>query len=636
MGINYTVGETTVFALGRTWSKTSKILLFSGVGLYTILLGWASLMRHWNLESQEDLAMFDQMLWSVRQGHGLICSVSGVGILQFPHHFFGEHVSPILYLLAWPAGLTPGPEALLIFQALGLALAALPLYRLAHLLTGSRRMAICTAFGWLLQPALWGAALYDFHMEAFEGLFLFSFAVALLSNRWSALLWAVLYASCKEDAPIYLAAVAFFLGWEFHRWRIGLLVAVGAAFYALAAVLWIGPALSPTGQHLLAGRMLTFANSGGLWGWIRTVLLHPDRWLALAGHLLAVGLLPILGGWLIVPVAMAVGVMWLSRTPVQALLLLHYPLTIYPLLFLAALGGLSQITRLIRHNRYPIRIRLVMTGVIILTVLGLFWGWTNQSAAIGSIGFRRDMHAGRVVSRCLREAVTALPPDQSITVLPNLIAHVARRQKLFLLDGYRDADWLVLKIEGQDYPFNPVSYHKWLNKLLDKNSSYGAYALIGGQVVILRRGYSHELNEMVHRCDRSLKTVDLPHRIGHHVVDYAAQIGIAWEASRYERQDWVMLGPYLNFPAGRYHVGFRVKAEKIWPSNPITFDVVQDHGRTVLGKVVLDRPTHGYEWLSLDVMISGDDVEFRCWKSGYGNIRLDTVRWQRVDLSKIP
>ncbi len=64
------------------------------------VLATISIKRHCNLESEEDLAMFDQMLWNVRNGKGLVTTLSGESDLLFKHHFFGEHVSPILYLLA--------------------------------------------------------------------------------------------------------------------------------------------------------------------------------------------------------------------------------------------------------------------------------------------------------------------------------------------------------------------------------------------------------------------------------------------------------------------------------------------------------------------------------------------------------
>ena len=60
-------------------------------------------------------------------------------------------------------------------------------------------------------------------------------------------------------------------------------------------------------------------------------------------------------------------------------------------------------------------------------------------------------------------------------------------------------------------------------------------------------------------------------------------------------------------------------------------EVTEQNGQVPLGRLVLDRPTSGYEWRDLDVTVSGPGVEFRCWKSGAGRLRLDTIRYQRLD-----
>jgi hypothetical protein len=273
---------------------------------------------------------------------------------------------------------------------------------------------------------------------------------------------------------------------------------------------------------------------------------------------------------------------------------------------------------------------LVVVGVTVFMLIGLSVSWNKQTDRIRELGLGRE-GGGLAACRTMHAALANLPGDQPIFALPVLSAHIARRQQLNLLGGLQDADWLVLRTDGQDYPFNPYAYHLWLNTLLDTNSSYGVYALAGERVMVLRRGHPRDLNRKAQRYERSLEAEYLPHKIGHAVIDYAAQNGMAWEASRYERQEWVMFGPYLDLPPGRYHVSFRVKAAKIWPSNPITFEVTERHSRTLLGKSVLDRSTSGYEWLGVDVTTTCDGLEFRCWKSGYGNIRLDAVRWRKRD-----
>lgn len=552
------------------WKKYGAVLVSLAALVYFFTICWLALQRHARFESSEDLAMFDQMLWSVRQGFGLVTSLSGNAHLLFPHHFFGEHVSPILYLLAWPAGLTSGPETLLVLQTLALALAVFPLWRLAVVWTGSERLGVFAAILWLVQPALWGAALYDFHMEAFEGLFLFGFTWALTQGRWTVILWAALYASCKEDAPLYLAAVSFLLGWKFQRWRLALPIGLGALLYALIAVLWIGPAFSPTDNHLLTNRLLTPANCGGLWPWLQEVLWHGYRWKIFARHLLALGLLPLLGGRLILPAAMAIGLMWISSDDAQALLQIHYPLTIYPPLFLAAVAGLHTLSQGCSREQRPLARRVAITSLVVLTLIGLYRHWVTLD------GRNRELSRGRAPDlaasyRAARTVLQSIPShtNEWVATLPTLAPHLARRKNLTLTMYPREADWLVLRFDGLVYPFDPARYHDWLTTLLATNSPFGVYALGDERIVILRYGHAHALNATASRIERGVDAEDLLHAFGRPVTDHAALNELVWEAGPHERGGYVLYGPYLKLVPGRYRISYRAKATGVSVAQPV-------------------------------------------------------------------
>ncbi len=597
-------------------------------------LSCLSLLRYMHMEAGEDLAMFDQMLWSVRQGQGLVTSISGNTFLQFPHHFFGEHVSPILYLLAWPAGLTRGPAALLIIQALAFAAAAFPLRRLVLRLTASPRLATAAAFVWLLQPALWRATLYDFHMEAFEAYFLFSFALAFIAGTWRAWLWAALYASCKEDAPLYLAATAFLLGWKFQRLRTGTAIAALSILYAAAAILWIGPAFSPTNAPLLASRLITPASCDGLWPWLQRILLHEHRWQFMLRHLFALGLLPLLGGWLLIPAAMTIGIMWISVADPQALILLHYPYTVAPPLALAAALGLQRAARL--HARLPKPwLRNTATAALaMLLLISLATLWRTQARECLDISIGRAAPFAASY-RQAAAAMAAIPPDRPVAALPTLSAHVARRANLSLILRGCDAATLVLPLDGIIHPLFQNTYTAWLDTLLATNSPYGVEAVGGNHVLILRRGAPTSHNAAARSLPRAINAIDLKHRTGAPALDPRALTGRAWHATRAHRPGHALYGPHLPLAPGRYQVAFRVRATRLKPEFSAIVDVAENNGNTVLAEARLERPTHGYEWITLGFTATGaTDLEFRCATPGRGTLYLDQVRWQRLDMSK--
>ena len=623
-----TVQNPAACADGR---RFGLILLIVAVVLQALALYWFSFQRHGRFESGEDLALFDQMLWNVRHGSGLLTTLSGNSYLQFLHHYYGEHVVPICYVLAWPAALSCGPEALLLLQALAFALAAFPLRRLTVAWTGSERLGLGAALVWLLQPAMWSATLYDFHPEAFEGLFLFSFVYMFMRRHWSSVLWAALYVSCKEDAPIYLAAVAGLLGWKFRQWRWGLPLAGAAFLYALAAVLWIGPAFSPTHKLLLANRLLTLRDFGGLWPWVQGVLLHPDRWSVLIVYLFALGFLPLLGGRLLLPAGMAVGVMWVSRADPQALIQLHYPQTVHPLLVLAALAGLQRFHAFTRNTLRASLQPWALGGMVCLLVSGLAWGW-HVNTALGSEVCRGRDAAQIQIDRAADKLLSELPAGQLLTASPVVVSHLVTSSQMALVLGPGDADWLVLLRNGLTYPFRTQDYTAWMNSLLATNSAYGVYAIGGNRVVVLKSGYSKALNAQAARTEWWMPATSFSHKIGHAAVAFGSQNGLVWEAGRRDRQDYVLFGNYCTLLPGRYRVGFRVKASKLNTANPVVFDISEQGGRILAGEKTLDRPTDGFEWLELEISIkTGEDVEFRCLKTGCGNLQIDTVRYQLLD-----
>jgi uncharacterized membrane protein len=77
------------------------------------------------------------------------------------------HSSLLMYPLALLYGLFPSPEALLVLKSIVVPLAALPLYKLAEVVLGSRAAAVGVSALYLLYPPLHGVSLFDFHLEDF-------------------------------------------------------------------------------------------------------------------------------------------------------------------------------------------------------------------------------------------------------------------------------------------------------------------------------------------------------------------------------------------------------------------------------------------------------------------------------------
>lgn len=172
-----------------------------------------------------------------------------------------------------------------VLQALLLASAVIPLWRIArrHGLSGVTAGLLCALL--LLWPAYAGGTSYDVHENKFLTpllLWLFDF----LDRRcvWGVALFSVLTCMVKEDAPVYVAVIALWVilraltrtGAE-RRWGLltGGAMLVGAVGYFLGVTAW----LAADGDGVMSYRYSNFLYDGSdsLFTVIKAVLLSPVR-----------------------------------------------------------------------------------------------------------------------------------------------------------------------------------------------------------------------------------------------------------------------------------------------------------------------------------------------------------------------
>ena len=136
--------------------------------LGVLMLGWCTMMirlgiiRHRALGSAIwDLGIFDNILFHAAQGRWQTTT------FLRGETFTSAHCSPILQLLAPIYAIAPGPETLIVMQAVWLASGAIPIYLLAvHVfdeVPAKRWLGVVFGISWLCHPSLHGVALFDFH-----------------------------------------------------------------------------------------------------------------------------------------------------------------------------------------------------------------------------------------------------------------------------------------------------------------------------------------------------------------------------------------------------------------------------------------------------------------------------------------
>ena len=159
---------------------TARGPLLLGVGLlalvYFVVSFSLSILRLEEFTTSTwDLGIFQQALWSA--GHGRLLWEAPDYEFYGVHSFLEVHPAPLLLALAPLYALAPQAGTLFVIQSLVVALAAFPLALLGTHLSGSWRKGLLGAGIYLAQAGLLGANLYDFHLESFLPLEIFSFVL---------------------------------------------------------------------------------------------------------------------------------------------------------------------------------------------------------------------------------------------------------------------------------------------------------------------------------------------------------------------------------------------------------------------------------------------------------------------------
>lgn len=226
-----------------------------------------------------DFGIFSQMFYHMKETGLPMTTVERDGLLSH----FAVHVSPIFYVLLPVYWLFPTPATLQIAQAVIIASAVIPLWKIGkHFgLSSLQRMLICAVL--LVYPAYSSGASYDIHENCFlTPLLLWLFYGIASKNRWLTFVMALLTLTVKEDAAVYVAVIAL---WLIVKnvvrspkicWRD---VLVGAALLAVA-VCWFFVTtgyLSRNGDGVMSYRYDNFMYDGStsLFTVIKSVLLNP-------------------------------------------------------------------------------------------------------------------------------------------------------------------------------------------------------------------------------------------------------------------------------------------------------------------------------------------------------------------------
>lgn len=405
----------------------AKFLLVS-ILLAGFLMSLASFARHWLLQSNLfDLGIFDQGIYLISQGLPPISTTLGF-------HMLGDHAAFILYPLALFYRLIPGVGWLFIIQGFCLALGALPLYRLARREGLSPQWSKAIATSYLLYPAVFNIALFDFHPET----------IALPALIWA--LWAglerrhvqlvvgiALVLSCKAVLSLTVVLLGVYLLFN-RRWVGSAVMLAGGAWYGFTAYYLI-PLL--TGRPPAAlGRYGYLGQSLSEITW--NVLTHPS--LLLTHALQPTSLFYLLG--LVVPVLL--GLHWrklgavvpalpmlamnlLSTEDSQRDLVHQYSLSIVPFILFWLLRSVSYLQE--TQGRQWLKPRVVVIG----SIVGFL--------ALAKFGYFFSLYLTNLSNYAsVQKALAMIKGPEGVLTTSGLCAQLSERETIQMTDETRQIE----------------------------------------------------------------------------------------------------------------------------------------------------------------------------------------------------
>ena len=448
-----------------------------------------------------DLGNMTQAVYNTAHGHFLqTTSIDGKQISRL-----GAHVDPILAVFAIPWLVWPSPLMLLVGQAVIVALAAWPAYRLGLRILGDARAAFLLAAALLLYPPLQYAVLNEFHPVTLAITFLlFAFVFVDEGHWWRAAPFLVLAALCKEEIPLLIAVMGAYFALRKRSLRPLVLTALSAAYFVIAVKVVL-PHYSPGGSPFL-NRYADLGSSVGGVG--ANLVLKPGVTL---GHFFArsnlhylfdllwpFGFSSLLSPLTTLIAAPELALNALASNGFQRSYEFHYVAGEVPFLFAGAVLGIARSRAfLTRHGRrtrrFPVPVARVSVGTLATVVLSAA---VLGNFVLGPLPFSLpgSHYSGKSYTvsghaKVLDLALKMIPPNATVSTENDAGSRLSARRVVYTFPYIGNAQWVVVD-QKNAYVYDrsdPVGHSQALGALV-LNQNYQSVFARDGVYVFKRLG----------------------------------------------------------------------------------------------------------------------------------------------------
>jgi uncharacterized membrane protein len=460
------------------------------------LLRWHYKLRTGNF----DLSINNNLMFGGLYGDFL---KSPVAFPNDPGKYLAAHAKFGHYLFLPIYALVPRPETLLVIQATLIGAGSIPLFLFArrHL---SEVAAAAVALAYLAYYPMHGATFSEFQNVPIAALFVFLVVWAADARRWRWMaVFTVVAVLMREDVPVGLSVIGFFLLASGYRTTAGLALAAFSTSYFLLLRFYV---MDEAGDWWFPTMYKELWADGerGFRSVIKTLLTNPlfvisklaiEKKVFYLLHLLVpIAFLPLRRWYL-----------WLSLVPGTLLTLLvtnydpptqfsfHYVMHWAPYLFMGTVLALAAIGK--SPDLGPLRQRAALfalcgASIVLSYNYGAFATRENSfKGGFNKIEFTMSDNEKARYQRLL-DLISVIPKDASVAATEKVGPHVSSRRVLHTMrTGPRGTEWIVASSRELKLSKTKPS----LKAVLD-SKEYGVFRR-SGDFALFKRGYKTDDNE---------------------------------------------------------------------------------------------------------------------------------------------
>ena len=470
--------------------KLPLALVWFLIILYILTFATLSISRYESFKPYVlDMGNYDQALWNTL--HGRLLHFTGQP--EMGRVRLGMHVEPILIPLSLLYLVYSDPRTLLVFQAVVIALGALPVFWLAREKLRNDLAAIVFAAAYLLFPPLEAANMFDFHAVSLTPtLFLCAFYFMHKRNYRLFALFALLAASCKEEISLIVAMMGLYIFLIQRNRKEGLLTILAGAIWFYVAVYVVIPHFHPeeTSPFLnyyedlgdnplqIAISLLTRP------GFTSEILLTRQNLVYLYELLRPFAFLSLFAPQALLLALPSLAINLLSNNASMHRLALQYPAPIIPFVVISSIYGAERLRRMANWDLGLCRELVERSGHWPVGLVLLCSLISHRYHGLSPLAAHFQAYTVTAHHRLAQRFIDMIPKDAAVSAQLNLGPRLTQREKAYLFPHVEDAEYLFL--DAASLP-NTDNVHRWIQQYWLQESEFGLVAAQDGYL-LLRRG----------------------------------------------------------------------------------------------------------------------------------------------------